>query len=441
MVLPQGHRGNFPPVTPPQKFRAACYTIEGINSFAVVIYFSYLYFFFKHQFGFDDRQNLLLAALIGLVYTIASWQAGKLAGRFGYFNAMKFGFGLMAAGLVAGLLVHTVAAEIVTASVANIGMCFIWPTIEALVSEGDTPDHVPHAVGIYNITWAAANAVAFFIGGTLIQKFGYQSIFYVPLAMVVVQFCLVFWLEKIHPKYLGTLNLSHSLRPSGERDGVRGFELENRSASSPRPSPPLRGGEGEAVGQPDPNRPSPARAKTFLRMAWLANPFAYVAINTLLAVLPGIADKFALSPMFTGFICSLWCFVRLGAFVVLWRWTGWHYRFGWLAVSFAMLILSFAAILLAPGLGVLVAAQIFFGWAIGLIYYSSLFYSMDASETKSEHGGIHEAAIGLGNFIGPGMGAAALYWVPQYANSGAIAVSVLLLGGFGGLLAIWKTAR
>ncbi len=39
------------------------------------------------------------------------------------------------------------------------------------------------------------------------------------------------------------------------------------------------------------------------------------------------------------------------------------------------------------------------------------------------------------------MGAAALQFLPQYANSGAIAVSVLLLGGFGGLLAIWKTAR
>ena len=33
----------------------------------MVIYFSYLYFFFKHQFGFDDRENLLLAALIGLL--------------------------------------------------------------------------------------------------------------------------------------------------------------------------------------------------------------------------------------------------------------------------------------------------------------------------------------------------------------------------------------
>jgi predicted MFS family arabinose efflux permease len=404
MVLPQGHRGNSPPVTPPQKFRAACYTIEGINSFAVVIYFNYLYFFFHDQFGFNDRQNLLLAALIGLVYTIASWQAGKLAARFGYFNALKFGFGLMAVGLAAGLLWHSIAAEIVTACIANIGMCFIWPTIEALVSEGDTPEHVPHAVGIYNITWAAANAAAFFIGGTLYDHISHKIIFYLPLAFVVGQFGLVFWLEKLHV----------NLPPA---------------PAETKPPPP------------DPNRPSHARAKMFLRMAWLANPFAYVAINTLLAVLPGIAAKFELSPMFAGFACSLWCFVRLGAFIFLWSWTGWHYRFRWLVASFAMLIASFAAILIVPNLAVLLLAQTLFGGAIGLIYYSSLFYSMDASETKSEHGGIHEAAIGLGNCVGPAVGAAALQWVPQYADSGAIAVTILLLGGFGGLVAIWKTAR
>ncbi|HTA95482.1 MAG TPA: hypothetical protein VK769_05100, partial [Verrucomicrobiae bacterium] len=90
---------------------------------------------------------------------------------------------------------------------------------------------------------------------------------------------------------------------------------------------------------------------------------------------------------------------------------------------------------------VLIVAQIFFGGAIGLIYYSSLFYSMDAGDTRGEHGGIHEAAIGLGNCVGPAVGALSLEFLPQFQNSGAIAVSVLLLCGFGGLISIWKTAK
>jgi hypothetical protein len=176
-------------------------------------------------------------------------------------------------------------------------------------------------------------------------------------------------------------------------------------------------------------------------MAWLANPFAYIAINTVVATMPGVAGRLKLSTMLAGFCCSVWCFARLGAFVGLWCWNGWHYRFRWLLLAYLTLVGTFAAILLTPSLPVLVLAQVAFGGAIGLIYYSSLFYSMDLSDTKGEHGGIHEAAIGLGNCAGPALGAAALQFVPQQANSGALAVTVLLLAGLGALGVIWKRGR
>ena len=392
-------------MTANQKIRNTSFVIEGLNSFATVLYFNYLYFFMQARFGFSDKGNLALAALLGFIYVFAAWQAGRLAHRIGYFHTLKLGFTVMIVGLVAGLLFDSMAGKILAAAVVTIGMCATWPTLEALVSESETPAGVPRVVGIYNITWAVANAVAYFIGGTLIKLFGFKIIFIAPIVIVLAQLVLTFWMEK-HAK---------------EITPVRAERIS---------APP-----------PDPNRPSPAKAKTFLRMAWLANPFAYIAINTLIATIPGLAAKFQMSPMLAGFICSLWCFVRLGTFIVLWRWTDWHYRFGWLVGAFAMLILSFAAILLSPNLIVLIGAQIFFGVAIGLIYYSSLFYSMDGGDAKSEHGGIHEAAIGLGNCVGPGIGAAALQFLPQYANSGAIAVSVLLLCGLGGLISIWKTAK
>src|SRR5439155_10938072 len=141
------------------------------------------------------------------------------------------------------------------------------------------------------------------------------------------------------------------------------------------------------------------------------------------------AKKLELSTMLAGFCGSVWCFARLGAFFGLWFWRGWHYRFGWLLAAYLALAATFAVILLVPSLTVLVVAQILFGLALGLIYYSSLFYSMDVGETKGEHGGIHEAAIGLGNLAGPAVGAAALRFLPQYPESGAVAVSGLLVLG------------
>ncbi len=378
-----------------------------MNSFATILYFNYLYFLMRAKFGFSDQQNLMLAALLGLIYALAAWQAGKLAHRLGYFNTLKLGFGVMFLGLLLGAQLHSVAGEILAACVVNVGMCLTWPTLEALVSEAELPAEVPRAIGIYNIVWAATYAFAFFTGGKLIETFGFKAMFYIPACIMVLQFALAIWLQR------------HVM------------EMKRAAANVPSTSVP----------PPDPHRPSPARAKAFLHMAWLANPFAYIAINTLLAVLPGVAAKFDLSTSLAGFVCSLWCFARLAAFVILWRWTDWHYRFRWLVFAFALLIISFAVILIAPSLAVILLAQLFFGMAIGLIYYSSLFYSMDASDTKSEHGGIHEAAIGAGNFFGPAVGAASLQFLPQYVNSGAVAVSALLLCGLGGLVKIWKSAR
>jgi predicted MFS family arabinose efflux permease len=389
------------------RYHVALYTLEGINSFATALYFNYLYFFLRARFNFDDKHNLAFAAWIGLTYVFAAWQGGRFAQRRGYYQALKLGFIVMALGLAVGSQAGSAIGQIVTATVTNLGMCFVWPSLEALISDGQHGAALPRAIGIYNVVWAATNAFGYFIGGTIIEKIGYRGIFYLPLALVLAQLALSHWLHR------------------------HAAEIELAARNQP-PAAPL---------PPDPHRPSPKKAKAFLRMAWLANPFAYIAINTLIAVIPGIAAKFQLSTMLAGFVCTLWCFVRLGAFFALWFWPGWHYRFRWLVAAFLLLGGSFATILIAPDLYVVIAAQLFFGIAVGLIYYSSLFYSMDAGDTKGEHGGIHEAAIGLGNCIGPAVGAASLQFLPQIQNSGAIAVSALLLCGLGGLLAIWKTSR
>jgi len=388
-----------------RQFKALCFAIGGMSSFSVSFYSYYVYFFMRTQFGFSGRDNLAFAALNGLIYIFSAWQGGRFGQRRGYFNALKLGFAVMILALAAGSQFNSAPGLVLATGAFNVGMCFIWPTIEALVSEGEDAAGLPRMVGTYNVVWAATNALALFGGGTLVEQFGFKTIFYLPIVILTVQLPLVFWLVK---------------HASAARAG------------GPEPaSAPL----------PDPHRPSPAKTRAFLRMAWLANPFAYIAINTFVPMLPTLAAHFRLTPMFAGFACSLWGFVRLGTFIVLWLWTDWHYRFRWLVAAFVMLIVSFAAILIVPNLVAVLAAQIVFGIAIGLIYYSSLFYSMDAGEAKGDHGGIHEAAIGVGNMVGPAVGAASLQFLPQYANSGAVAVSVLLLLGLGGLLGLWRAAK
>jgi hypothetical protein len=105
-----------------------------------------------------------------------------------------------------------------------------------------------------------------------------------------------------------------------------------------------------------------------------------------------------------------------------------------------LLIAGFAAMMTTRQLWILVLGQVAFGWATGLLYYSSLFYALDGSETKGEHGGIHEAFIGLGIGAGPAVSTAAL-WFSGSTFAPPAAVSGALLVGLAGSVAVWRRGR
>jgi predicted MFS family arabinose efflux permease len=392
-----------------RQLKAGYFTLAGMNTLATSYYFNYLFFYLRDHFDFGNRENLWVTALSGFIYIFAAWQCGKFAARFGRVLSLKIGFLALSVVMVSGgLAPHSIAAQLVVVAIYNIVLLLTWPALEALVSERETQAGVQEMVGRYNCTWAASAAIAYFTGGKLYDVLGAGAVFWLPAGIFFGQFLLLLWLEKHHDAVLAAT-------PEPPK--------ENHHAP-----------ENSAQNQP-------VSPQAFLKMAWLANPFAYVAINTLFAVMPGVAQKLALSPTRVGLFCSVWLFGRLAAFALLWQWRGWHYRFRWLFAAFLLLIASLAAILLAQQLWLVVVAQIFFGLVTGLIYYSSLFYSMDVGEASSEHGGLHEAFIGAGIFLGPATGAAALTFAPQSANAATWAVSGLLTIGLGGLLWLRRQSR
>ena len=243
----------------------------------------------------------------------------------------------------------------------------------------------------------------YFVGGMLYETLGHDSIFWLPVLVHGAQCVIVLSLARL--------------------------PLPTKSPA-PTASHPV-----EAVAFTQPVGP-----QAFLRMVWLAIPFSYIGITTVTAVIPALAKTLGLSTAQAGLFCSIWMFVRLGTFVVLWQWTGWHYRFRWLVGAFVGLIVGFCLLLLSTGLGLLLVAQVIFGISIGLIYYSSLFYSMDVGETKGEHGGFHEAMIGAGACLGPAVGALSLYVAPASPNAGVCTVAALLTCGLVGLigLRLWR---
>lgn len=378
------------------------FLIEGLNGFATSLYFNYLFFYLKNQFGVSSAGNLLFCAANGFLYMFASLYAGRWAQKHGYFNSLRVGMITVICGLTASAFSPSIWMLLIFMLTWTTGVCFTWPVLEALTSEHETSRTLPGKIGAYNIVWSATQAIAYFTGGAIIEKFGYKSIFAIPITLHCIQLLIV-------------------------RQLARAKDLAHLPGAPHEDSGPVR------------HEASAETNRRFLRMAWLANPFAYIAMNTVIPLVPDLAKRLNLSPMWAGFFASTWMFARLISFGILWRWTGWHYRFGWLASAYAGLIISFASLLLLSNLAILVVVQLLLGWCAGLIYYSSLFYSMDASDTKGEHGGIHEAAIGFGIFGGPAIGVTALYLFPAAANSSVWAVSAALTLGLGGLLWMHKS--
>jgi MFS family permease len=336
---------------------------------------------------------LLTAALSGFVYIVASWQGGKFAERHGCIKALYLGLMSVLFSLTLGIMIPSAVAQVVVFCLWTVSVCFIWPALEALISK-DAGTQLSNRVGLYNVTWAAGGAVGYFTTGILLEKLGMRSLFWLPLSLTVVELLLV-------PYVAGLL------------------KKEDKKYRYDKPVAPVA--------------PIP-EAGSFLHMAWFANPFSYVAINTVIPLIPSIAARLDLSTGMAGIVCSIWMFARLFAFGALWRWTGWHYRFRWLACSFILTIACFFGFLMAQTIWLLMIAEIGFGLSVGLIYYSSLYYSMNVSEKQGANAGLHEAMIGGGLFSGPAIGAVALYLAPAAAGIGAWSVGGLLCIGFAGLL-------
>jgi MFS family permease len=374
------------------------YLFEGINSFSSVYYSNFLFFLMQKQFGFGDLENLLLAALNGIVYTVAAWQGGKFAQKYGPVRSITIGVSGVCIALFAGGMVHTMAAQIVTYAFWTLSVCFIWPALEAIVSE-DAGDGLSNMVGIYNLTWAGSAACAYFVTGILLEKLGLQSLYWFPFGIHLLQLLVLL------PVAAAALRLEH------KQITVKSEEIIDKH---------------------------PSHSKKFLYMSWLANPFSYVAISTVIPLIPSISQRFGLSTGLAGICCSVWMFARLLTFLALWKWPGWHYRFKWMFGAFLIMIICYAGMLLANSVTSLIITQIGFGISIGIIYYSSLFYSMNISEERGANGGLHEAMIGTGLFVGPAFGAVCLYFFPAAAGISGMPVNGLLLIGFTGLIWMGK---
>jgi MFS family permease len=182
------------------------------------------------------------------------------------------------------------------------------------------------------------------------------------------------------------------------------------------------------------------RYKLALWLSRIALPSTYVIIYSLAPALPSLHAIKQLSPTIATLVASIWLIARTAAFVFLGMTTFWHKRpLLMLAASIAMLFAFLGVIIpgasqigLPSALLAMAAAQIVLGISIGAIYSSSLYFGMEMSDGSTEHGGYHEALIGLGQILGPAVGASMQWirpgdlWLSVAGISAVVAISIAL---------------
>lgn len=394
------------------------YAAEAVNSIAATLLTVGLPFYTNHRFGWGARENFTVAALQGLFYVLGALAAQKISLRWGRQKSLLALSACMttiacAVGISATMGWSRTMALLVI--LETFFMAASWPMLESLVSESGETSRLSKRLGYYNIVWAVTGFLAVAASGAIIQHTPAWSFF----GIVATGNFLAGALLLCRSHLTGPASIAADLSVSQEAPVT-----ENASQSGPAQD------EAEA-----------RTHRLALRLSRIALPSTYVIVYSLAPALPSLHAIRQLSPTVATVVCSIWLLARAAAFIITGHTTFWHRRTGLMVAASITMLIAFVgtiaagapdALSMAPALAAMAAAQIVLGLSLGTIYSASLYFGMAVSDGSTEHGGYHEALIGLGQILGPLVGATMQWmrpgalWPAVIGISGVISISIVV---------------
>jgi predicted MFS family arabinose efflux permease len=335
------------------------YWLESINAVGVTIFILCIYFWTKEFFHYTETQNLALASFHGLIYIFSSKYGGKFADRYGYDRTLIVCFFLCGLILVLGWIPRWSWMPFLVLGLYTLFVGPTWPTLEAAILHRPGSRSMPDRLGIYNIVWGIGDAVGYFLSGWIV---GYPNSILWGAGLLHFFQCAWFW---ITPKNRNPTDTVH-------------IEVSHQGNHVPR-----------------------KRKRVFMHIAWLSNALAFLMGAGFYALVPQMQERLGLAPSFTIWLsCSL-LLSRGIAFLLFWKWEGWHYHMGWSQAALWSAPVFLTIAFFTAKIWLIFTCLTLMGLAVGLSYSGSLYYSMDYGDNKGEHGGLHESILGIGIFVGP----------------------------------------
>ena len=363
--------------------------IVGFNSLGTGAIMNGIFFLARKQYGFDEQRNLLLGLVLGATYIIGAIGAGPMLRKL----TAATGFGPRAAlvwiHLSMGLLCFLpqfasgVWGVWVFAFMYSPLTGALWPIIESYLSGGRRGQPLRHATGMFNLVWASAVIVAYWAMSLVLGED--QPQWMTSIGVSGSPMILIAILGVIHILTIGIV-----LR------------------LSPAPAKHLT----------DEIEPHPRVYIDLLRATRWLLVLSYILVCALNPILPTRLEAIGADADVGARIASAWAVSRLGVFLLMQRWHGWHGRWRTTIWAGGALALGFALTVLASSITMMIAGLALFGVGVGGVYCAALYYAMEVGAAEVEAGGKHEALIGLGYTAGPFIGL-----VPWWAHDGGLLAS------------------
>ena len=361
MLRPPSALGKARPATTPLW---AVLTLAWAASFGTAVAWAGIFFVTTHDLGYDETDNLGLAAVLGFVYAFAALFARPLAGGL----ARAMGPRASARGVLALIMIVGGALALVPVlwrgewSVWVFGLAYtpltglLWPAVEQYVSSGRRGADLNRAAGAFNLAWASA--------------------------IFVAMWCMVPLIEH-HPRWIiGALAPLHLLC------------LVPLVRFNPEP---------HAHGQPahDHDPEQDALYRRLLRLARGMLVLSYVLHASLMPVIPQLMERLEIRESAQPALASVWMATRLGAFATMQRARAWHGKRAIIALGCVLMLIAYVGCIGAPSALVLGVALALFGIGVGMIYSAAIYYALEIGSSDMDAGAKHEAMIGFGYGSGP----------------------------------------
>jgi len=323
-----------------------------------------IYFIAESEYGFTQNDTLLLAFVSGVFYTAVAVGAGWIVRLLERHMTPRSALALVlvAQGVIAPLvLVFPGVWMLWIATVVMMSLGALqWPIVQHYLVSGRHGHDMRNAIGWWNASWMAATAVSLAAVGPLkaadMMEWALPSL--LPVNLIALVFLMRF-------------------------PAVPAVHDSSEAAKSVPPSyTPL------------------------LAASRVLHPMGYLVIGALAPILPYLFGAIGTDPALQAPLGSIWHVARFAAVIVLWRAAFWHGRGATLVVAGAMLAGGFATAVAAPSEALLALGLVGIGVGQGVIYYCAIYYGLAVGGAKVDAGGLHEALVGAGYFLGPLLGLA-----------------------------------